>query len=68
MTDRDYLWCALNLTLDREEELERLCPRCRELAEEDACPVCGESRSLWGQNAGFDPERFSRLKGVDGCD
>ena len=34
MTDRDYLWCALNLALDREEELARLCPACRERAEE----------------------------------
>lgn len=23
MTDRDYLWCALNLALDQEEELDR---------------------------------------------
>ena len=22
MTDRDYLWCALNLALDQEEELD----------------------------------------------
>ena len=35
MTDRDYLWCALNLALDREEELARLCPACREWAEEE---------------------------------
>ena len=26
MTDGDYLWCALNLLLDQEEELARLCP------------------------------------------
>ena len=24
MTDRDYLWCALNLALDREEELAQM--------------------------------------------
>lgn len=63
MTDRDYLWCALNLALDREEELDRLCPRCRSQAEEDLCPVCGESREGWGYNGGFDPARFEKLKG-----
>ncbi len=29
MTHRDYLWCAVNLVLDGEEELSRLCPACR---------------------------------------
>ena len=29
MKRRDYLWCALNLLLDHEEELGRLCPSCR---------------------------------------
>lgn len=68
MTDRDYLWCALNLALDREEELDRLCPRCRQRAEEDACPVCGESRESWGHNDGFDLARFERLKGENAGD
>ena len=35
MTDRDYLWCALNLALDQEEELARLCPECRARAEQN---------------------------------
>lgn len=38
MKARDYLWCALNLMLDREEALERLCPHCRAEAEEARCP------------------------------
>ena len=25
MTDRDFLWCALNLMLDDEEALDALC-------------------------------------------
>ena len=41
MKRRDYLWCALNLLLDHEEELGRLCPSCRAQAEEGRCPVCG---------------------------
>ena len=41
MTRRDYLWCALNLLLDEEERLDRLCPGCRAEAESGRCPVCG---------------------------
>lgn len=63
MTDRDYLWCALNLALDREEELEGLCPECRRRAEAEVCPVCGESAESWGHNRSFDLVRFEQLKG-----
>ena len=63
MTDRDFLWCALHLSLDREEELARLCPSCREKAEREVCPVCGAEQDSWGENPGFDPARFERLKG-----
>lgn len=62
MTDRDYLWCALNLVLDDEEELARLCPACREEAERERCPVCGAGVEDCGVNAGFDPARYAALK------
>ena len=41
MKGRDYLWCLTNTILDREEELERLCPGCRTGALEERCPACG---------------------------
>jgi hypothetical protein len=63
MKDRDYLWCALNLVLDGEEELSRLCPSCRAQAEEGRCPVCGAAPGDWGENGGFDMERFKALGG-----
>ena len=63
MTDGDYLWCALNLLLDQEEELARLCPDCRERAGEEPCPVCGRSRDSWGDNPAFDMGRFERMRG-----
>ena len=63
MTDRDFLWCALHLSLDREEELARLCPSCRERAERETCPVCGAEQDSWGENPSFDPARFEQLKG-----
>ncbi len=63
MLDRDYLWCALNLVLDGEEELSRLCPSCRAEAEEGRCPVCGAAVSDCGENSGFDMARFRALGG-----
>ena len=63
MKHRDYLWCALNLALDREEELARLCPDCRRRAEGEPCPVCGAERESWGYSEGFDLSRFRELEG-----
>ncbi|MEG2420076.1 MAG: molybdopterin oxidoreductase [Oscillospiraceae bacterium] len=60
MTDRDYLWCVLNLMLDDEEELKTLCPDCRGRAEEFRCSCCGAP--LPEENAGFDEARFAQLK------
>ena len=64
MKARDYLWCALNLMLDREEALERLCPHCRMEAEEERCPVCGmpTGETAAAQNASFDQARYERMK------
>ena len=64
MKARDYLWCALNLMLDREEVLDRLCPQCRQRAEEERCPVCGApaGERSGGENAAFDEARYERLK------
>lgn len=63
MTHRDYLWCALNLVLDGEEELSRLCPSCRAEAREGRCPVCGARVEECGENHGFDMERFRAMGG-----
>ena len=63
MTHRDYLWCAVNLVLDGEEELSRLCPACRAEAESGGCPVCGGAVEDRGINEGFDMERFLALGG-----
>ncbi len=63
MTHRDYLWCAVNLVLDGEEELDRLCPACRVEAESGRCPVCGGTVEDRGVNEGFDTERFLALGG-----
>lgn len=64
MTDGDYLYCALNLLLDQEEQLDRLCPQCRSEAEEGRCPSCGAVWSADGvsRNAAFDEARYEALK------
>ena len=64
MTGRDYLWCALHLLLDEEEEADLLCPACRAEAEKERCPVCGRETGsvVREENAAFDMARFLRLQ------
>jgi predicted amidophosphoribosyltransferase len=65
MKDRDYLWCLVQQLLDREEELESLCPECRSRAAQTACPGCGQPLAQWGEgsaNSSFDRARFERMK------
>lgn len=61
--DRDYLWCALNLILDDEEQLRQLCPSCRAEAQEGRCPACGAWTGAGeeSENASFDSARFAAL-------
>ncbi len=65
MKGRDYLWCLTNIILDREEELEELCPECRARALEERCARCGLPATQWAEgtaNAAFDWGRFEALK------
>ena len=64
MTDGDYLYCLMHELLDREEALERMCPACRQRAEEARCSVCGEllADTAGGDNAGFDMARYLRMR------
>lgn len=66
MTDRDYLYCVMQLTLDEEQTLAQLCPQCREQARQRTCPCCGAA--LGEENGNFDEARFEELKhgGVHG--
>ena len=65
MTKEDYLWCLVQMTLDEEEELARLCPACRSEALEGRCPVCGapagEGEAMI--NPAFDQARYERMRG-----
>ena len=59
-----YTPTAGRLLLDGEEALDALCPACRAEAREGRCPVCGAATGgdRTGENAGFDPERFERMR------
>lgn len=65
MKGRDFLWCAVNLMLDDEEQLKQLCPQCRQRALEERCSVCGVPLGLGegAVNGGFDQARFDALRG-----
>ena len=56
----EYLYVLANLRLDREEQLDALCPACRADAEARRCPCCGGV--LPTVNPGFDESRYEELK------
>lgn len=60
MTEADYLYCVMQLTLDEEQELKRLCPECRAQAEQNNCICCGTP--LAEENPNFDEKRFEELR------
>lgn len=63
MTEGDYLYCALQMMLDREAQLEKLCPACRSLVEEGCCVNCGGALTQeQGVNPQFDRSRFEEMK------
>lgn len=69
MTDEQWLWLYANMLLDRDIELEGMCPQCRdEVTSANKCHRCGKSLSHVesGINPNFDRDRFDKLSGE--CD
>lgn len=63
MTWGDYLYCALQMMLDRKDQMEKLCPQCQSRAEEARCSLCGrEISGEMGKNPAFDQKRFEEMK------
>lgn len=62
MSDGAYLYCVLQLMLDEQEQLDALCPSCRQKAEQARCPACGQQ--MPEQNASFDEARYEELKNL----
>lgn len=64
MTEGDYLYCAMQLMLDGEEEKNKLCPSCRQQLETHRCIRCGGTmEGEFGGNPQFDLSRFEEMKG-----
>ena len=59
----EYLYALAQLRLDRDEQLDALCPACRAGAEARRCPCCGGA--LPTVNPGFDESRYEELKHVE---
>lgn len=66
MTNGEFLYCTLQLWLDEEEKLERLCPACRARAAQARCTACGAPLQEQGgegmENTAFDLERYQALQ------
>ena len=63
MTRSDFLYCAMQLMLDREEQLAMLCRDCRTRAQGNHCSCCGAPLpGEGGENPAFDEKRFEELK------
>lgn len=65
MTDGDYLYCVLQMELDEQEVLDRLCPECREESERERCILCGQP--LEQVNPAFETERYEEMKHGNLC-
>lgn len=68
MMDRDFLWCGLQMVLDEEEEMARLCGVCQNKAQEKRCLGCGISLDgvSFGVNENFDLDLFYQ-RGAKEC-
>ena len=69
LTDEHWLWLFANQTIDNDEQLERMCPKCKdEATSTDKCIRCGkvlpndENRFI---NPNFDRSKFEKLSNGD---
>lgn len=63
MTEGDYLYCAVQLMLDNEEQKNKLCPTCRQKVEEHRCIRCGGAiEDEADRNPSFDLSRFEEMR------
>ena len=66
MTDGQWLWLFVNQVIDNEEQLEKMCPDCRnEVTSTHKCVRCGKVLANKSEdmfiNPNFDRSRFERL-------
>lgn len=65
MTDGQWIWLLVNQIIDNEEQLEKMCPDCRNevISETHKCIRCGKVLTNDNEfiNPNFDKSRFDRL-------
>ena len=71
MTDEQWLWLFVHQSIDNDEKLECMCPKCKNDATSKSCIRCGkplDTSKFEAQfvNPSFDAERFNTLS--DGTD
>lgn len=70
MTDEQWVWLFVNQQIDAEEQLEKMCDKCRdEVSSDNKCIRCGKPIDRDDDdefiNPNFDEERFNKLKHDD---
>jgi hypothetical protein len=61
MTEGQWLWMMVNMAVDNEEQLEKVCDPCQEKASEHRCISCNTLLNK-EVNPNFDEALFEKLK------
>jgi hypothetical protein len=61
MTEGQWIWMMVHMSIDNEEQLEKVCGTCQEKAQEHRCMSCNELLDK-EVNPNFDEELFNKLK------
>lgn len=64
MTDGQWLYLIANITVDDEEEFEKLCSKCKNDSKQSKCSGCGKNKVDHDNNPNFDEEKFNKLKNI----
>ncbi len=63
MTEGQWLYLLVNMALDDEEELEKMCNSCKEKSKIKRCISCGEAfHKEQDINPRFDNNKFEEMK------
>ena len=61
MTDEQWIWLFINQLIDNDEQLEKMCDKCREEVTSNRCNRCGTSLNSTFVNPNFDKSKFESL-------
>lgn len=66
MTEGQWLYMIANMTVDDEDEFEKLCDKCKANSENVKCAGCGDEQmhNARENNPNFDESKFDKYKSV----